>query len=142
VNGEVLATMTFPLVKLQPPALIAAAVFVLIAGGIVIAHARDNGQWANSPAEIRQWFQGLMQPDNPVMSCCGEADAFEADSFEVEGDHYVAIITDGHGTIANGTRVQVPNQKMKWDKGNPTGHGIIFMGSGRQIYCYVTPGGV
>jgi len=31
---------------------------------------------------------------------------------------------------------------MKWDKGNPTGHGIIFMGSGRQIYCYVTPGGV
>ena len=59
------------------------------------------------------------------MSCCGEADAFEADSFEVEGDHYVAVITDGHGTIANGT--QVSNQKMKWDKGNPTGHGIILM---------------
>jgi hypothetical protein len=27
---------------------------------------------------------------------CGEADAFEADAFEVEGDHYVAVITDGH----------------------------------------------
>jgi hypothetical protein len=26
-----------------------------------------------------------------------EADAFEADSFEAEGDHCVAIITDGKG---------------------------------------------
>jgi hypothetical protein len=121
-------------------ALIASVVFVSIAGDIVVAEARDNGDWTNSSTQIRQWFQGLMQPDNPSMSCCGEADAFEADSFEVEGDHYVAIITDGRGTIANGTRIQVPNQKMKWDKGNPTGHGI--MDSGRQIYCYIAPGGV
>jgi hypothetical protein len=122
-------------------AFIASAVLMSIAGG-VIAHARDNGQWANSPAQIQHWFQSLMQPDNPSMSCCGEADAFEADTFEVEGDHYVAIITDGRGALANGTRVHVPNQKMKWDQGNPTGHGIIFMGSNRQIYCYVAPGGV
>jgi hypothetical protein len=54
------------------------------------------------------------------MSRCGEADAFEADTFEVEGDHYIAIITDGKGVIANGTRVAVPNQKMKWDAGNRT----------------------
>ena len=31
---------------------------------------------------------------------------------------------------------------MKWDEGNPTGHGIIFIGTGGQVYCYVTPGGV
>jgi hypothetical protein len=105
------------------------------------AAARDNGQWANSPQSIRQWFQSLMQPDNPAVSCCGEADAFEADSFEVEGDHYVAIITDGHGIIPNGTHIAVPNKKMKWDKGNPTGHGIIFIGSNGTLYCYVTPGG-
>src|SRR5580693_4411641 len=38
-----------------------------------------------------------LAPDNPAVSCCGEADAFEADAFEVEveGDHYIAIITDG-----------------------------------------------
>jgi hypothetical protein len=109
--------------------------------------ARDNGQWTSSPANVRQWFQQLMQPDNPRVSCCGEADAFEADNFEVEGDHYIAIITDGKGVIANGTRIPVPNRKMKWDKGNPTGHGIIFIG-GREangewrLFCYVTPGGV
>jgi hypothetical protein len=31
---------------------------------------------------------------------------------------------------------------MKWDQGNPTAHGIIFIGSQGQIYCYVAPGGV
>ena len=58
------------------------------------AAARDFGQWENQPTYVRQWFQKLMQPDNPVMSCCGEADAYWADSFEVSEDHYVAIITD------------------------------------------------
>ena len=106
------------------------------------APARDNGQWKSSPANVRQWFQQLMQPDNPRVSCCGEADAFEADNFEIEGDHYIAIITDGRGVIANGTRIPVPNRKMKWDKGNPTGHGIIFISTTGDVYCYVTPGGV
>jgi hypothetical protein len=41
--------------------------------------------------------------DDPRMSGCGEADAFEADIFEVQGDNYVAVITDGKGIIPNGT---------------------------------------
>jgi hypothetical protein len=106
------------------------------------ANARDNGQWEGKPFHIRVWFQQLMQPDNPKVSCCGEADAFEADNFEVDGDHYVAIITAGKGIIPNGTRFSVPNHKMKWDDENPTGHGIIFIGTQGQIYCYVAPGGV
>jgi hypothetical protein len=109
---------------------------------IASALARDNGQWADSPAAVRQWFQSLMQPDNPYLSCCGEADAFEADNFEVEGDHYIAIITDGKGVIPPGTCIPVPNAKVKWDAGNPTGHGIIFIGAQGQVYCYVAPGGV
>jgi len=76
--------------------------------------------------------------------------AYWADSFEVEGDHYVAIITDerpdgpiGRPHIEVGTRVVVPNHKIKWDQGNPTGHGVIFLGFGAQwVYCYVPPGGV
>jgi hypothetical protein len=65
----------------------------------------------------------------------------KTDSFEVESDHYVAVITDGKGVIPNRTRSSAPNAKVKWDRGNPTGHGIIFIGTGGQIYCYVTPGG-
>ena len=111
------------------------------------ALARDNGQWDGQSAHIRQWFKSLMQPDNPHVSCCGEADAYWADSFEVEGERYVAIITDdrdmpGRPAIAAGTKFSVPNHKMKWDEGNPTGHGVIFIGTQGQIYCYVAPGGV
>ena len=104
--------------------------------------ARDSPQWAGAGESVRRWFQSLMQPDNPSISCCGEADAFEADTFEVEGDHYVAVVTDGKGVIADGTWIPVPNNKMKFDAGNPTGHGIIFIGSEGQVYCYVAPGGV
>ena len=120
------------------PFLAALAALSMIASAL----ARDNGQWADSPAAVRQWFQSLMQPDNPYLSCCGEADAFEADTFEVEGDHYIAVITDGKGVIPPGTRIPIPNAKMKWDAGNPTGHGIVFIGAQGQVYCYVAPGGV
>jgi hypothetical protein len=115
---------------------------IVVATGVVAASARDDGQWANVPENVRQWFRSLKQPDHPRQSCCGEADAFEADNFEAEGDHYVAIITNGKGVIPSGTRIPVPNQKMKSDAGNPTGHGIIFLGPQRQVYCYVTPGGL
>ena len=114
------------------------------------ASARDLSQWGDQPSYIRDWFQRLRQPDSKYLSCCGEADAYEADRFEVEGDHYVAIITNGAGdpatgksAIPNDTRILVPNNKMKWDEGNPTGHGIIFIGvATREVYCYITPGGV
>jgi len=120
---------------------IVANLFVL-AHAVPLAWARDNGQWESSPPHIRRWFRELTQPDNPRAPCCGEADAYEADLFEVDEDRYVAIITDGKGVIPNGTKITVPNHKLKWDEGNPTGHGIIFIGLQGQVYCYVLPGGV
>jgi hypothetical protein len=106
---------------------------------------RYDLEWENRPPHIRKWFQSLMQPDHPEASCCGEADAYEADLFERDGNNWVAIITGQGPGVANkpyipeGTRISVPNSKMKWDRGNPTGHGIIFIGSRSEIYCYVTP---
>jgi hypothetical protein len=112
-------------------------------------HARDLGQWESGNPEIRDWYQALMQPDNPAVSCCGEADAYWADSFEVYGDQYVAIITDPRPDeplrrkhIDAGTKIVVPNYKLKYDQSNPTGHGIIFLSRGDFVYCYVAPGGV
>jgi hypothetical protein len=117
--------------------------------GWSISAAKDNGQWGATADDVRVWFRNLMQPDNPGISCCGEADAYYADSFGVDGDHYVAVITDerndetlGRPHIAPGTRVAVPNHKIKWDAGNPTGHGVIFIGGSGNVLCYVTPGGV
>ena len=126
--------------------------FRIILGLILLsapAAARDFGQWETQPTYVRQWFQKLMQPDNPHQSCCGEADAYWADSFEVDDGRYVAIITDerpddplGRPHRNPGERILVPNHKLKWDEGNPTGHGIIFIGPVGQVYCYVPPGGV
>lgn len=114
-----------------------------------VANARDLGQWETVNPEIREWYQALMQPDNPSVSCCGEADAYWADSFEVEGDQYVAIITDSRPDeplrrkhIDVGTRIVVPNHKLKYDQSNPTGHGVIFLNRHDHVYCYVAPGGV
>jgi hypothetical protein len=113
------------------------------------AFARDNG-WESTPPKVRQWFQSLMQPDNPSVSCCGEADAYEADDYEVNGDHYIAIITDMRSDefyngsfrphINPGTKIEIPNAKMKWDSGNPSGHGYVFIGTNGVLYCYITPG--
>ena len=67
----------------------------------------------------------------------------------LKGDQYVAIITDTRDDkplgraqhIEAGTRVAVPNSKIKWGSGNPTGHGIIFIGIGGDVFCYLPPGG-
>lgn len=111
--------------------------------------ARDLGQWASVDATVLQWYKSLMQPDNPTISCCGAADAYYADVFEANGDRYVAIITDtrddaplGRHHVEPGTRIVVPNSKLKVDSGNPTGHGVIFLSSSDTVFCYVAPGGI
>lgn len=113
------------------------------------AFARDNGQWENTDPLISLWFQGLKQPDNPQVSCCGEADAYWADGVEIKDGLVIAIITDtrpdeplGRPHVPIGTRIVVPPNKMKWDRGNPTGHIVIFLNFGLDVYCYVTGTGV
>ena len=41
-----------------------------------------------------------------------------------------------------GTVVEIPNHKLKWDKSNPTGHGVLFLSRAGYVYCFVQPGGV
>jgi len=136
----------------------------ILCGCLSAASARDAGQWEASPSDIRAWYRDLMQPDNPRVSCCGEADAYWADSYEsvdctpVADDEnpfprkdtcYLATITDtredgplGRPHIPAGTKVKVPNVKLKYDRGNPTGHGVLFVNTSLNVLCYVVPGGV
>ena len=127
-------------------------ILVLAFGCVMgVVNARDLGQWgaSNNDPAIREWYQALMQPDMPNASCCGEADAYWADSYQVDGDRYVAIITDPRPDeplhrrhIDIGTKFVVPNHKLKYDASNPTGHGIIFLNLYDFVLCYVPPGGV
>src|SRR5690242_16087090 len=90
-------------------ALLGALTLALLAGA---AFGRDQGQWTDSDPAVRAWFQSLMMPDAPLISCCGEADAYYADSYDVKGDQYVAIITDTRPdtwTLPDGETVSRPH---------------------------------
>lgn len=116
---------------------------------IRISPARDLGQFENSDPAVREWYRSLMQPDDPRMSCCGEADAYFADEVHVKGGKTFAVITDdredkplGRPHVAVGTEVEIPDSKLKWDRSNPTGHGVVFLSRGGFVYCFVQGGGV
>jgi hypothetical protein len=120
------------------------------------AHGRDFGQWENEDPAIHQWYQTLMQPDNPTVSCCGEADAYWCDDPHSRRDHLGNVhnfctISDDRSDehrrrrhIDIGTEIEIPNNKMlKEGQGNPTGHGVVFMGpTGQLVYCYGFGGGL
>jgi hypothetical protein len=112
------------------------------------APARDLGQWENSDPSVRAWFRSLMQPDMPTASCCGEADGYWADEVHVRDGKVFATITDDRDDgplkrphVPVGTEVEVPPNKIKWDRGNPTGHNIIFLATYRFVYCFVQGSG-
>jgi hypothetical protein len=101
------------------------------------------------------WYAGLRQPDNPSASCCGEADAYWCDGLKtkiIDGEtHNFCIITDDRDDaplhrvhVPVGTEIDIPNHKLKWDAGNPTGHAVVFLGRPPYLFvwCFVQNGGV
>lgn len=113
------------------------------------AAARDNGQWEKIDPEIRQWFQGLMQPDVPTASCCGESDLYWCDDIHVRDNKTFCKITDDRPDeprnrphLDLGTEFEIPSNKLKFDKGNPTGHALLFVSRGGFVFCFVQGTGI
>jgi hypothetical protein len=113
------------------------------------ARSRDLGQWENTDPKIREWFQALMMPDIPTASCCGEADAYWCDEIHVRNGKTFCNITDDRDNIKLrrtpvpiGTEVEIPDNKLTWKDGNPTGHSIVFLSTAGYVYCFVQNGGV
>lgn len=122
----------------------------LFLGSVRGARARDNGQWSeNSDPAIVEWYRSLMRPDAPSASCCSLADAYWADEVHVKDGKTYATITDprpdeplGRPHIDVGTVVEIPPEKLKWDKSNPTGHNILFVSKGLYTWCFVQGAGI
>jgi hypothetical protein len=113
-----------------------------------LAFARDFGQWAHTDPAINAWYEGLKQPDFPSLTCCGHSDAYWCDEIHVRDGKTYCNITDDRPDdplvrphIDIGTEVFIPDHKLKWDNGNPTGHAIVFMGKYGNVYCFVQSGG-
>lgn len=126
-----------------------AAVACLVLALSGIAHARDLGQWGNNDPAISEWYRSLMQPDNPNVSCCGEADAYWCDDIHVRDGKTFCKITDDRADEprkrphrAIGEEYEIPPNKLKWDRSNPTGHAIVFLSTGGFVFCFVQAGGV
>lgn len=129
-------------------AVVAVLSLIVLIFSVRITPARDFGQWTNGDPAIKQWYEGLKQPDVPNASCCGEADAYWCDDYYSRGDRAFCKITDDRpdeprGRLHRdvGQEFEIPPNKLKWDQSNPTGHGIIFLSRGGFVYCYVQPGG-
>jgi hypothetical protein len=132
--------------RLLPAGIIIGLVLALLACSR--SHGRDLGQWDETDLVTRHWYQTLMQPDNPAMSCCGEADGYWCDIIKTDtagGEvHVYCTITDDRDDaplkrphIAVGTDVEIPPNKLKWDRGNPTGHAVVFLSRQLYVYCFV-----
>lgn len=120
----------------------------LLAIHFTAAHARDLGQWEASDQAIRKWYRELMRPDAPNSSCCGEADAYWCDDYFARGGKAYCRITDdrpdgplGRPHVEIGTEIEIPPEKLKFDRGNPTGHSIVFLSVTGYTFCYVQGGG-
>lgn len=97
--------------------------------------AADGGRWAEQPESTRQWFRDLKRSDG--MSCCGEADAVEADEFTPEGDGLRVTVTNGRGYVQDGGTYHVPSAHVIQRRENPTGHTILFLSPTGQPYCLI-----
>jgi hypothetical protein len=107
------------------------------------AKAHDH----NNPDQD-EWYHSLMQPDVPTVSCCSYADAYYADEIHVRDGQTYATITDdrpdeplGRPHVENGSEYLIPPNKLKWDKGNPTGHNVLFISRAGYTWCFVMGAG-
>jgi hypothetical protein len=119
--------------------------FLLLAMALTVHSARAHDH--NNPVNDA-WMKALMQPDNPNMSCCGESDHYWCDAYYArDGKAYCRITDDrviaGRPHIPVGTEIEIPPNKLKWDRGNPTGHNVIFVRGGNwsphlfTVFCFV-----
>ena len=62
---------------------------------LVKAFATDHGQWKYASPDISAYFNTLMMPDAPAVSCCGEGEVYYTDKQETAPDgSIIAIVTD------------------------------------------------
>ncbi len=65
-----------------------------------------------------------------------------------DGKTYATITDDRDDALLKrphvdvGTEVEIPDRKLKWDRSNPTGHGVVFMNAFGAVFCFVQGGGV
>lgn len=126
---------------------LAFALFFMIVLIVVMFNIKPGLAHDHDHPELDGWYASLMQPDNPTVSCCGVADAYWCDDYYARGSKAYCRITDdrviaGRPPVPVGTEIEIPDYKLKFDRGNPTGHSVVFLSPQLHVFCFVQTGGV
>lgn len=129
----------------------------LFLGQVTKVHARNLGQF-DSDTDRARWFRSLMQPDNPAVPCCGEADGYYCDNLhtktDADGKHtnWCTITDDrddkplGRVHVEVGTEIEIPDRKLMTGEqihgANPVGHSIVFLSSAQYVWCFIFDSGL
>jgi len=104
----------------------------LVAAGALNAHARDYGQYSDSPRHLRDWFKRLQNP-RTRMPCCEEADCARTEA-RIRGANWEAKAPDG-------AWITIPHESVVTDQGNPTAEPVLCSYSdyqgGWMVFCFV-----
>jgi len=78
--------------------------------------AFDNGQYADVPDNVRSWFKSVRSPRG--VPCCDIADGHRTTwKGDETGRYWVSI---------NDEWVQVPEEAIVYDAGNPVGEAVVW----------------
>ena len=109
----------------------------------VVAFALSGtSAWGHdSDTPFADWMKTLKQPDLPLSSCCGPTDQYFVREYwpsQRDGIAFAAIVLgrDGKPDLP----IDIPQQKVIWDRVNPTGRGVVFIAENpdrRVVLCFV-----
>ena len=82
-------------------------------------------------------MKSLTRPDYPMSSCCGMADQYYVREYGPSQQNSVAFAAvvigiDGEPDFS----VEIPREKVIWNRVNPTGQGVIFI-QNAEVLCFV-----
>jgi hypothetical protein len=88
-------------------------------------------------APYADWMKSLIRPDYPIASCCGQADQYYVREYGPSRQNSIAFAAvvigrDGEPDFS----VEIPREKVIWNRVNPTGRGVIFI-QGSEVLCFV-----
>jgi hypothetical protein len=98
--------------------------------------------WGHYPGiPYADWMMSLTRPDYPMSSCCGMADQYYVREYGPSQQNSVAFAAVVIGIEGEPDfSVEIPREKVIWNRVNPTGRGVIFIQDGwggREVLCFL-----
>jgi hypothetical protein len=116
---------------MSSPNLLANSVIITVALFGASAWGHDSG------TPYADWMKSLIRPDYPMSFCCGPGNQYYVREYRPSvksGVAFTAIVLSNDGRPD--FPVEIPREKVIWDRLNPTGRGVIFL-LGREVLCFV-----